>query len=306
MFERWLVGLGLSLVGCAAAQQAATSPEAGSEAEPASAAPSSAPAGDAQESPEPAAAEAAPEPSNESPASAGAAPSTPAELCNQACARIGQECSSSAARDCRVNCRRYESPKPECEAVARAAMACFAKAPDLSCAFVAPDSCGKPFAAWSRCQTTGETTEEATPEAPTLPSSWQKYRDPDTRFSVVFPPGVTKTAADGKTIWSTNDQGLTYEVVVQAAPAGPPTQRSLLRAASAYLGRCADKMKLHGMIDEEDGSVSIRFDTRCKDGTVWRGAMHVVGSLQFIVAVRGPSVDDALLGPLLERFRVER
>ena len=75
---------------------------------------------------------------------------------------------------------------------------------------------------------------------------------------------------------------------VKKAPEQKPTQKTLVKVALDMLGvQCSKNLRLHGMI-ESGQTMTIRFDSECKDGTAWKGQFVVTGGKLYVLALTGP------------------
>jgi len=218
-------------------------------------------------------------------APAEAAAPAPFAVCGQMCDRMGQRCSESATKACRLNCKQYQKLKPGCDGEARAALECARDAKDLQCAAIAPMSCNPAFLRFDAC-TKGEKLEEKA-EGPKTPQGWERFSAKSPHFSVLMPRGVSETTEGGDPTFKVADGGVTYAVRVRKAPEGKATQKALVKVALDLLGvNCSKNLRLHGMI-EHDQRVTIRFDSECKDGTEWRGQFVVDAGRLYVLALTG-------------------
>jgi hypothetical protein len=81
---------------------------------------------------------------------------------------------------------------------------------------------------------------------------------------------------------------VTYSVRIKKAPAEKPTQKVLVKVALDMLGvQCSKNLRLHGMI-EHGSTVTIRFDSDCKDGRTYKGQFVVTSGKLFVLQLAGP------------------
>jgi hypothetical protein len=255
----------LALLGCSSKQTP-----------PAGGAPAPAHGGDATAAPESTedAATAAPE--------ASAAPPAPPQesllaLCNKMCDAVAPKCTKMQLEGCRVTCKNYEDTEEACDPVARKALECARADKDfLFCSNVVPINCAKEFKAVGVCAATGVAPVEESKQA--MPDGWARFEAKDAGFSVVMPKGVTASTDGEVTKWAvTAPTGASYEVTLRAAPPDKKIDnRYFLKRSRELFGRCADKMKLHAIIEKE-GHTSIQFKVVCPEKTQQLGTMHVVG-----------------------------
>jgi hypothetical protein len=223
----------------------------------------------------------------DSPAAADAAVApTPFEVCGQMCDRMAQRCSDSAAKTCRTNCQQYQKPPAACHAEARAALECARDADDLQCVTIAPTSCNPVFLSFAACAR-GEKLEPKAEQA-AVPSGWERFSSKRAGFTALLPRGVVETKQGDEPIFKVEDGQVTYSVRVRKAPEQKPTQKALVKLALDLLGpNCSKNLRLHGMIEQQQ-SVSIRFDSHCKDGTEWRGQFVAAHGKLYVLALTGP------------------
>lgn len=258
-----------------------------------------------EESPAPESAE-APAPGEPKTGAAAEAPAKPeptfVELCNRMCDRVATRCSESAAESCRMNCTQYEHPPEGCDVQVRTALECAAKAEDLTCVNIAPESCAPDFRRVVACAQ-GK-PEGAMPEDPTkMPDGWQLYESRSGGFAVPMPPGVTEKSEGGKPSYTATFGDSTYEVRIEPPPKDKPTQKNLVRVAMGLVGKCEKKLKLFGMVERGD-RVTIRYQSECRDGSEVHGMMSIVPGKMYVLEVRGPKGSTAPKDPFFYRFEV--
>lgn len=212
---------------------------------------------------------------------AGAAPTADesavdvTEICQTWCGRISQQCSESKGKKCSAFCPNYQDMAARCPSQAKAALNCAASAKDLICAGVSPESCTKAFQSLTACNE-GTATVQAQTQTETqtqLPPGWERFTDKAAGFSALFPKGAKLTEAEGKRIWTAEVDGVEYFAAKLPPTPQMPTDKQLLFMVLDFMG-CQKDYKLHGRI-EKAGHVTVRFDSKCKDGSVWHGIWRV-------------------------------
>jgi hypothetical protein len=278
---------------CSSRQQ----PPAEGAAEPAQ---DSVPAAD---TPAPASADSTPAPAPD--ASASPAP-VPQEsllaLCNKMCDAVAPKCNETQLATCRVTCKNYEDMQDACDPVARKALECARADKDfLFCTNVVPISCAKDFKAIAVCSATGVAPVEETKQA--MPEGWARFEAKDAGFSAVMPKGVVASADGDVKKWAvTAPTGASYEVTLRAAPTDKKIDnRYFLKRSRELFGRCADKMKLHAIIEKE-GHTSIQFKVVCPEKTQQLGTMHVVGSKLYVMLLTFPEGAKVDIDPFVYSF----
>jgi hypothetical protein len=284
-FARWRAAAGcvfaLQLGACAASAPKPSEPGSPPESAPVEGA---SPASDPSDPSAPAAPS---EPATDSGASAAPAVPTPLEACGQMCDRMAQRCSESAVKSCRLNCKKqYQSPPAGCDDHAREALECARDASDLQCAAIAPMSCNPAFLRYAAC-IKGEKIETK-PQTAATPAGWERFSAKSAGFSALMPRGVTEKTEAGEPAFAVEDGSVTYSVRIKKAPAEKPTQKVLVKVALDMLGvQCSKNLRLHGMI-EHGSTVTIRFDSDCKDGKTYKGQFVVTGGKLFVLQLAGP------------------
>jgi hypothetical protein len=213
---------------------------------------------------------------------ASAAPAAPPQesllgLCNKMCDAVAPKCTKTQLETCRVTCKNYEGMQEACDPVTRKALECARADKDfLFCTNVVPINCAKEFKAVGVCSATGVAPVEVSKQA--MPDGWARFEAKDAGFSVVMPKGVKESAEGDVKKWAvTAPTGATYEVTLRAAPPDKKIDnRYFLKRSRELFDRCADKMKLHAIIEKE-GHTSIQFKVVCPEKTQLLGTMHVVG-----------------------------
>ena len=268
-------------------------------------------------SPPPAASEAAPKDAPEPPspgptseATAEESPSAPAAppappgfvaLCNQMCDRVAQRCSESAADGCRMNCTQYEHPPAGCDGQVRLALECAAKAEDLTCVNIAPESCAGDFRRVVACAS-GK-PEGAMPEDPTkVPDDWQTFQSASHGFSAPLPPGVTETPGAPEPTYTVTSDGATYSVRVLEAPK-EPTQKNLVRVVNGLVGKCTKGMKLYSMVERPE-RVTINFRSGCPGDAELSGFLVIAGGKMYVLEVQAPRGGKAPKDPFFYGFEL--
>lgn len=206
----------------------------------------------------------------------------PGALCERLCVRVEADCKPPAAETCRAGCKDYVQTWERCPVEVEEALACQSQAQDaMLCANVAAASCVAAFSTLARCRAgqaaprARDAVAETGEEQERVPPGWQRTEDADLGISLLLPASV---AGDGegpskRLVAREGDR----EYVVDSPPrlAGDPTDKALLKAVLDYVGTpCHKALKVHGRF-ESGNVVHVHFDTACKDGTHWRGMLHV-------------------------------
>jgi hypothetical protein len=256
----------------------------------------------AAEAPAPGSAEAAPS----VPPAEQAAPAAPAKslfaLCNEMCDAVAPKCSKTQLETCRVTCKNYEDVLEACHPPARKALECAQADKDfLFCTNVVPLNCAKEFKALGVCTATGVAPVEQSKQ--TMPDGWARFEAKDAGFSVVMPKGVATSAEGDVKKWAvTAGTGASYEVTLRAAPPDKKIDnRYFLKRSRELFGRCADKMKLHAIIEKE-GHTSIQFKVVCPERTQLLGTIHVVGSKLYTLLLTFPEGAKVDVDPFVYSF----
>jgi hypothetical protein len=215
------------------------------------------------------------------PEASAAPPAPPREsllaLCNKMCDAVAPKCTKTQLETCRVTCKNYEEMQDACDPVARKAFECARADKDfLFCTNVVPINCAKEFKAVGVCSATGVAPLEESKQA--MPDGWARFEAKDAGFSAVMPKGVTASTEGDVKKWAvTASTGASYEVTLRPAPPDKKIDnRYFLKRSRELFGRCADKMKLHAIIEKE-GHTSIQFKVVCPEKTQQLGTLHVVG-----------------------------
>jgi hypothetical protein len=255
------------------------------------------------ETPAPASAEPAPAPAPEASASPAPAPLEPLlSLCNKMCDAVAPKCTKLQLESCRVTCKNYEDTAAACDPVARKALECARADKDfLFCTNVIPLNCAKDFKAVGVCSATGVAPVEEVRQA--MPDGWARFEAKDAGFSVVMPKCVVASAEGDVKKWAvTAATGANYEVTLRAAPTEKKVDnRYFLKRSRELFGRCADKMKLHAIIEKE-GHTSIQFKVVCPEKTQQLGTMHVVGSKLYVMLLTFPEGAKVDIDPFVYSF----
>lgn len=259
-------------------------------AEPDSAASASAkePTREAAESPTESPAPNEPARTDSDPNSSPAATETPAvptaadaaALCERLCARVEAECKEPAAEACRASCKDYLQTWERCPVEVEEALTCQAEAQDaMLCANVAAASCVPTFSELAQCRAgrqppkPREAVAASETERERVPDGWQRLEDAELGISLLLPSGAARE--QGAAQLSVQEGDLTYIVESPTPLKGEPTDKALLKAVLDYVGTaCHKALKVHGRFETDD-VVHVHFDTTCKDGTHWRGMLHV-------------------------------
>jgi hypothetical protein len=240
------------------------------------------------------------------PAASAAPPAAPAEslfaLCNKMCDAVAPKCSKTQLETCRVTCKNYEDMQEACEPITRRALECARADKDfLFCTNVVPINCAKEFKGVGVCSATGVAPVEESKQA--MPDGWARFEAKDAGFSAVMPKGVAASAEGEVKKWSvTAATGASYEVTLRAAPPDKKIDnRYFLKRSRELFGRCADKMKLHAIIEKE-GHTSIQFKVVCPEKTQMLGTLHVVGSKLYTLLLTFPEGAKVDIDPFVYSF----
>jgi hypothetical protein len=240
------------------------------------------------------------------PAASTAPPAAPAEslfaLCNKMCDAVAPKCTKTQLETCRVTCKNYEDMQDACEPITRKALECARADKDfLFCTNVVPINCAKEFKAVGVCSATGVAPVEESKQA--MPDGWARFEAKDAGFSAVMPKGVTASAEGEVKKWAaTAATGASYEVTLRAAPPDKKIDnRYFLKRSRELFGRCADKMKLHAIIEKE-GHTSIQFKVVCPEKTQMLGTIHVVGSKLYTLLLTFPEGAKVDVDPFVYSF----
>ena len=247
------------------------------------------------------AASAAPAPSPAAPPAAEPAPSAPppsnqpslASVCLGKCDKLAARCAKTAIENCRLSCAKYEGWAGGCDHEVRAALECARDAADVTCANVAPESCGPKFRDAMAC-TSGSAKASAEEKKDVIPAGWQEFRETSVGFIVPMPSGAAARSVDGHSGYAVkSSDGTEYSIDVLAPPAEKPSEKLLLRLLTKLLGRCSDKLKLDGFVEKPDYA-SIHYASRCADGTEWQGMVYLNKKSMLLLSAKGPA---GKLGP---------
>ena len=260
--------------------------------------------------PTPATAEPAP-PAPPAPPSATVAPAPPTppaaslvSICLAKCDQLVAKCAKTAVESCRLNCTKYEPPGSECVEQTRSALECSRDAKDLTCANVAPESCGPKFRAIAKCLAGEAAHEAATPAG--LPPGWERVTDSANGFSLALPNGSAVTAGpEGPVRSVTAPDGTKYSVSVLPLLKEKATQKALLHFLMRVMGRCSDKVKMDGFI-EKPGQTSIHYIAHCPDKTDWNGMIFIDDRHLILLSAQAPTGKIGPTEPFLYQFEFAR
>jgi hypothetical protein len=208
-------------------------------------------------------------------------------LCNKMCDAVAPKCTKQQLEGCRVTCKNYEDSPPACDPAVRAALECARQDRDfLFCSNVVPEICGKKFKAVGVCMAHGEAPAEEVKQE--IPNGWERFEAGS--FSVVVPKGAQSKSEGGATIWSVDGpNGARYAVKKQPAVLGAKLDNKyFLKLSRTLFGRCADKMKLHSIVEKPE-ETSIQLKVSCPEKTEQVGRMHVVGSDLYVLTLTYPT-----------------
>ncbi len=257
-------------------------------------------------SPEPRASEleapASPEPEASDETPSAPPPESLLSLCNKMCDAVAPKCTKDQLATCRVTCKNYEDSPEACDGVTRKALECARTDKDfLFCSNVVPLNCAKEFKAVGVCAATGVAPVEVKKQ--TMPDGWARFEAKQAGFSAVMPKGVTASSDGDVKKWSVSaPNGAAYEVTLRPAP--PATKidnRYFLKRSRELFGRCADKMKLHAIIEKE-GHTSIQYKVVCPDKVQKLGTIHVVGKNLYVLALEFPEGATVEVDPFMYSF----
>jgi len=223
-------------------------------------------------------------------------------LCNKMCDAVAPKCTKDQLESCRITCKNYEDQNEACDGVTRKALECARADRDfLFCTNVIPINCAKEFKAVGVCAATGVAPVEVSKQA--MPDGWARFEAKDAGFSAVMPKGVQATTEAGVKKWSVSaPTGASYEVTLRPAPPDKKIDnRYFLKRSRELFDRCADKMKLHALIEKE-GHTSIQFKVVCPEKTQQLGTMHVVGSNLYLLHMKFPEGATVDVDPFVYSF----
>lgn len=224
----------------------------------------------------------------------------PVALCNRMCDRVEKKCSESATESCRMNCTQYEHPPQGCDAQVQAALECGARAEDLTCVNIAPESCAADFRRVVACAS-GK-PEGAMPEDPTkIPESWERFESASAGFAAPMPRGVSEKSGAPEPTFQTSAGEATYEVRVLPAPKDKVTQKSLVRLTMGLVGKCGKNLKLFGMVERPERT-TIRFQSGCPGGNELQGFIVIAAGKMYVLQVNAPAASNAPKDPFFYNF----
>jgi hypothetical protein len=219
------------------------------------------------------------------------------------CDAVAPKCTKDQLEGCRITCKNYQGQEPACDGVTRKALECARADRDfLFCTNVVPLNCAKEFKAVGICAATGAPPVEVSKQ--TMPDGWARFEAKGAGFSAVMPKGATEKTEDGIKKWSVSaPSGATYELSVRPAPADKKIDnRYFLKRSREIFGRCADKMKLHSIIEKETHT-SIQFKVVCPEKTQQLGTMHVIGSSLYMLHLTFPEGATVEVDPFVYSFQ---
>lgn len=307
----WISLVGGSTAGCSKANDA-PAPEPPHATPPPEPAPEPVPT--AEPTPPP------PEPATTEPTAPEPPPLRGANLCESICVKMDASCKERAAQICRANCEDYVRAEAQCPVEVERALECQTNADDLIlCSNMAAESCVKHFGRLKDCRA-GKITPEpraagtsvatsSPPIAEEIPAGFRREESSELGISLLLPePTEVKTTGSVVRL-AAQKQGVEFFAENIPGAHVKPTDRSILKTALDYLGLpCQTALKLHGRYETGD-VIHVRFDTKCKDGVVWRGAFHFWNDKSVVTALRSTSAAamkeaEADLEPFLFGFRV--
>lgn len=201
-----------------------------------------------------------------------------------------------------MNCTQYEHPPAGCDPQVRLALECSAKAEDLTCVNIAPESCAADFRRVVACAS-GK-PEGAMPEDPTkVPADWKIFQSASHGFSAPMPAGVTEQAGAPEPTYSVTAGGATYSVRILPAPAEKPTQKSLVKVGMGLVGKCTKGFKLFSLVDRPE-RVTINFKSSCPGDIELNGFIVIAAGKMYVLEVRAPRAVSAPKDPFFYGFEL--
>jgi hypothetical protein len=232
-----------------------------------------------------------------------------ATTCENHCAKVEGACKAQTAEVCRANCESYVIQAERCPVEVFRAISCRTDAEDVVlCSAMVPDVCTKNFERMRDC-VAGKVASEAPSEAETdRPQGFELVESSELGISLFLPSGSAVAVSEkGPRLGATRD-GIEYFAELVPGASSKPSDKTILRAALGYLGHeCESKLKLHGRFDK-DSVIFVRFDTSCKDSTVWHGMFVVRPDKMVSVAARrgaGVTTEFGELEPFLFGVRTQ-
>jgi hypothetical protein len=218
------------------------------------------------------------------------------------CDAVAPKCTALQLEGCRSTCKNYEAAPEACDATVRTALECARSDRDfLFCSNVIPLNCAKQFKNVGACVATGVPPVEQVKKG--IPDGWERFEAKDAGFSVVMPKGVSEKTEAGIRRFSVDAaNGANYEVALHPAPPEKKfDNKAFLRISRSLFGRCADKMKLHAIV-EKPTETSIQFKTSCPEKTEQVGRMHVIGSSLYVLTLKFPTGASVEVDPFVYSF----
>ena len=253
------------------------------------------------------AASAEPAPTASEAAAAPVASAPPPEslvsLCNKMCDAVAPKCTKDQLEGCRVSCKSFADAPDTCDPSIRTALDCARQDRDfLFCSNVVPITCAKQFKAVTSCIATGEAPVEQVKKE--IPDGWERFEAKG--FSLLMPKGVQAHPEGGVEKWSVEVNGARYEVKRQAATLDKKLDNKyFLKLSRTLFGRCADKMKLHSIVEKPE-ETSIQFKVTCPENTEQVGRMHVVGSDLYVLTLTFPSGTKPEIDPFVYNLKTKK
>jgi len=238
------------------------------------------------------------------PAASASAPPAPAPImpiCLAKCDKLVSKCAASAVESCRLNCGKYDPPPAGCGDQVRAALECARDARDLTCAYVAPESCARKFREMTACAN-GEAAPNAEKAAAGLPEGWEQVADAANGFTLAMPLGsAVKAGAEGPVRSVSAADGTLYTVSVLPPLKDKPSEKSLLHFLMKIMGRCSDKVKLDGFVEKGDRS-SMHYKAHCPDKTDWNGMIYTNAQHLFLLSAQAQAGKIGVTDPFFYQF----
>lgn len=235
-------------------------------------------------------------------------PENALQLCEAICHKMDTACTDRAADFCRASCGDYESAAHKCPVEVEAALGCQADADAvLLCSNIAAPICAPLYKRMQDCRAgtlAPQARNAGSEKEEPLPSGFALLSVPGLELEQLLPEGarVTTDATGLVHARSTGPGGVEYALVQLPDEARSPTDKSILRTATAFVGNaCQPKLRLRGRF-ETQGVIHVRLDTVCEDGKQHHGILHFFdGHVLVAVATSDPGVG-APADELLEAF----
>jgi hypothetical protein len=228
-----------------------------------------------------------------------------AAICDKVNRRAGQKCKKKIAGLYQSSCNHYLKEPGQCEEEIRLVMECQYKAADEAfCAHEADPKCHEANQKLKVCKRGTAPAEQETAEDTTIPSGWEKVRDPQLGFSVALPPGATLDEKSKRRTWQVEENGISYFVAELEPPSGKLSNPVYVRMVVAYVGnRCQQRLKLHGEL-ETKGTTVVQYHSACPDGSEWHGMLHFWGGKVVSTGYHAPAGATGVSEPYFYSFQI--